>query len=120
MPNLEICRTKGGNHNAWYDSHSNEYDIVAQMDTDFIPRRDFLTKTLGYFNDPKVAFVGTPQIYGNAAHSRVAKGAAQQQYGFYGPVMQGMSGAETALMIGANHVAPRAVPWKTLAFTRDT
>ena len=97
-------RTKGGNHNAWYDSHAGGYDIVAQMDTDFIPSPTFLSKTLGYFNDPEVAFVGTPQIYGNTLQSGIARGAAQQQYGFYGPIMQGMSGADTALMIGANHV----------------
>lgn len=97
-------RTKGGNHNAWYDSHGSDYDIVAQIDTDFTPRPDFLTRTLGYFNDTDVAFVGTPQIYGNTEESIVARGAAQKQFSFYGPIMQGMSGMNSALMIGANHV----------------
>ena len=110
-----FARTKGGNHNAWYDTHADEYDIVAQMDTDFIPEPHFLRKTLGYFNDPKVAFVGTPQVYGNATDSKVARGAAQQQYGFYGPVMQGMSGADTALMIGANHIV-RVAALKDIGF----
>lgn len=97
-------KTKGGNHNSWYDSFGNSYDIVAQIDTDFVPRRDFLVKTLGYFKDPKVAFVGTPQIYGNTGQSFVARGAAEQTYNFYGPMLRGFYGMDTTLLIGANHV----------------
>jgi len=96
-------KTKGGNHNAWYDAHGHEYDIVAQLDTDFIPKPSFLTKTLGYFRDPKVAFVGTPQIYGNTG-TFIARGAAQQTYNFYGPILRGLYGMDTTLLIGANHI----------------
>jgi cellulose synthase/poly-beta-1,6-N-acetylglucosamine synthase-like glycosyltransferase len=99
-----VKKTKGGNHNAWYKAHGNQYDVVAQIDTDFVPRSDFLTKTLGYFRDPKVAFVGTPQIYGNTKDSLIARGAAEQQYSFYGSVLQGLSGMGMTLLIGANHV----------------
>ncbi len=98
------ARTKGGNHNAWYDAHGHVYDIVAQIDTDFIPRKDFLMRTLGYFNDPNIGWVTTPQIYGNESESFVAKGAAQQQFTFYGPVLQGLYGQDMALMLGANHI----------------
>jgi len=101
---LFATKTKGGNHNAWYDAHGKKYDIVAQIDTDFLPRRDFLTKTLGYFRDSTVAFVGTPQVYGNGKKSWIAQGAAEQTFGFYGPIMQGLFGKEMTLLIGANHV----------------
>lgn len=97
------AKTKGGNHNAWYQEHGFGYDIVAQIDTDFIPSRDFLTATLGHFSDPKIAWVGTPQIYGNT-DSFVARASAQQQYMFYGPVLRGLSGRRMANLIGANHV----------------
>lgn len=97
-------RTKGGNHNAWYDAHGHSYDIVAQIDTDFIPRKDFLMKTLGYFNDPKVAFVTTPQIYGNVRRSFVARGAAEQQYTFYGAILRGLHGRDMSMLLGANGV----------------
>jgi len=40
-------------------------DVVAVFDADHAPRRDFLVKTLGYFGDPSVAFVQTPQDYYN-------------------------------------------------------
>jgi cellulose synthase/poly-beta-1,6-N-acetylglucosamine synthase-like glycosyltransferase len=97
-------KTKGGNHNSWYDKFGDYYEFVAQIDTDFIPRNDFLTKTLGYFKDPTIAFVGTPQIYGNIDDSVIAHGAAQQTYSFYGPLLRGMSGQRASMLIGANHV----------------
>ncbi|MBP9758157.1 glycosyltransferase [Candidatus Dojkabacteria bacterium] len=98
------ARTKAGNYNAWFSEHSHEYDIVAQVDVDFIPNKSFLTKTLGYFKDPEVAFVGTPQVYGNTIVSWIAKGAAQQAYGFYGVMQRGFFGLDMQLFIGANHI----------------
>jgi cellulose synthase/poly-beta-1,6-N-acetylglucosamine synthase-like glycosyltransferase len=108
------ARTKGGNHNAWYDDFGHSYDVVAQIDTDFAPRRDFLTQTLGYFADPKIGWVGTPQIYGNT-RSFIARGAAQQQFGFYGPILRGLSGRRMANLIGANHVV-RVAALKDIRF----
>ena len=98
-----LARTKAGNHNSWYEEYSSEYDIVAQIDTDFQVRPDFLTRTLGYFRNPQVAFVGTPQVYGNV-NNFIARGAAQQTYLFYGPIMRALSRRKMALLIGANHV----------------
>jgi len=40
-------------------------DVIAVFDADHAPRRDFLMKTLGYFDDAAVAFVQTPQDYYN-------------------------------------------------------
>ena len=44
--------------------HSNA-DLIATFDADHAPRQDFLMQTLGYFSDPKVAFVQTPQDFYN-------------------------------------------------------
>lgn len=99
-----IKKTKGGNYNSWLHHYDQKYDIVAQHDVDFIPQKNFLLRTLGYFNDPKVAFVGTPQIYGNLDESWIARGAAEQTYGFYGPLQKGFYGHDMTLLIGANHI----------------
>lgn len=116
-------KTKGGNHNAWYDAHGHRYDIVAQVDTDFIVSKSFLTETLGQFRDPKVAFVGTPQYYGNYADGLVARGAAEQTYSFYGPILRGQSGYSSPMMIGANHIvrvkALRSIGWYAAHLTED-
>lgn len=117
------ARTKGGNHNAWYDAHGYNYDIVAQIDTDFVPRKDFLMRTLGFFRDSDVAFVGTPQIYGNTRRSYIAKGAAEQLYTFYGPILRGLYGRDIMMMLGANHVvrvdALRDIDFYTAHITED-
>lgn len=54
---------KAGNLN-----HAFEYaegDLVLCFDADFIPTRDFLERTVGFFRDPKVALVQTPQNFFN-------------------------------------------------------
>jgi cellulose synthase (UDP-forming) len=116
------AKTKGGNHNAWYVTHGSDYDIVAQADADFTVRDDYLTKTLGHFRDPQVAFVGTPQIYGNM-DNLVARGAAEQTYLFYGPLMRSLSRRKMALLIGANHVirvkALAEIGWYNAHLTED-
>lgn len=42
-----------------------EADFVAILDADHVAGRDFLVNTLGYFADPEVAFVQTPQDFYN-------------------------------------------------------
>lgn len=41
-------------------------DLLACFDADFIPTRNFLTRTLGYFTEPDVALVQTPQNFYNS------------------------------------------------------
>ncbi len=40
-------------------------DIVAVLDADHVARPGFLTNTLGYFDDPRIALVQTPQDFYN-------------------------------------------------------
>ncbi|MBH0188679.1 MAG: glycosyltransferase [Nitrospira sp.] len=40
-------------------------DLVAVFDVDHIPARTFLKETIGFFNDPDVAFVQTPHHFYN-------------------------------------------------------
>jgi len=54
---------KAGNLNNALARTSGEF--IAIFDADHAPRRDFLTKTLGYFSNAKVAFVQTPQDFYN-------------------------------------------------------
>ncbi len=102
------AKTKAGNYNSWYDLNGKKYDFVAQIDVDFVPKKNFLTRTLGYFRDPQVAFVGSPQIYGNLKDSWIVHGAAEQAYGFFGPMQKGFYGMDMQLFIGANHIVREA------------
>jgi cellulose synthase (UDP-forming) len=77
-------------------------EIVLVLDPDHIPFAEFLDRVLGYFDDSRVGFVQVCQAYYNAGSSFTARAAAEQTYAFYGPIMQGMHGAGTAVAIGAN------------------
>ncbi len=52
---------KAGNMNAALPRSSGE--LIAIFDADFIPTQDFLERTVGFFTDPKVALVQTPQNF---------------------------------------------------------
>ncbi len=41
-------------------------DLVAVFDADFVPTRNFLVRTVGFFQDPAVGLVQTPQSFYNA------------------------------------------------------
>jgi cellulose synthase (UDP-forming) len=60
---------KAGNLN--YALARTSGDLIAVFDCDFVPFRNFLRRTTGFFSDPGVALVQTPQHYFNAdAHNR--------------------------------------------------
>jgi hypothetical protein len=69
-----------------------------------------------------VAFVGTPQVYGNMGNW-LARGAAQQTYLFYGPILRALSSRRMTLLIGANHIvrvaALRDIGWYQGHLTED-
>lgn len=113
------ARTKHGNHNAWRSKNERHYDIVAQMDPDHVPRRNFLTRTLGYFNDPDVGFVVAPQVYGNLKDNWIAKASAFQAYIFHGIIQRGGNGLSAPLLIGTNHLY-RVIAFKQINGYQDS
>lgn len=112
-------RSKAGNHNAWRDAHEGAYDIVAQMDPDHVPLPEFLTRTLGYFRDPDVAFVVAPQVYANQHESFVAHGAAEQAHVFHGAIQRGANRWNVPVLIGTNHLY-RTATWKQVGGYQDS
>jgi cellulose synthase (UDP-forming) len=75
---------------------------VVVLDCDHVPHIDFLERTLGYVEDPEVAFVQTPQYYANAARSPVTTAAAAQQNLFFGPICRGKDGLGAMMCTGTN------------------
>ena len=82
-------------------------DICLILDPDHIPSDDFLDYVIPYFEDDCIGFVQTVQAYYNTEESFVAKGAAEQTFHFYGPVMMSMNSYETVNAIGANCIFRR-------------
>ncbi|WP_226163020.1 glycosyltransferase [Hymenobacter terricola] len=83
-------------------------DMCVVLDPDHVPTPDFLDQVMPYFEDERVGFVQVVQAYGNQQESLVARGAAEQTYHFYGPLMMGMNGYGTVQAIGANCTFRRA------------
>ncbi len=91
---------KAGNINNALQYATGELTVV--MDPDHIPCPEFLDNVVDYFDDPAIGFVQIVQAYYNQQESLVAKGAAQQTYQFYGPMMMCMHTYGTVQAIGAN------------------
>jgi cellulose synthase (UDP-forming) len=97
---------KAGNINNALRQATGELCVV--LDPDHAPTPDFLDQVVAYFADPTVGYVQVVQAYGNQEESLIARGAAEQTYHFYGPLMMGMNAYNTAQAIGANCTFRRA------------
>lgn len=82
--------------------------FVAVFDADHIPHADFLQKTAGYFGDPRMGFVQSPQFYRNADLNDVTQGAWEQQALFFGPICKGKNRLNSVSMCGTNMVIRRS------------
>ncbi len=91
---------KAGNINNALKYSNGELCVV--LDPDHVPHPNFLDPIVSHFNDPKVGFVQIVQAYENHRETLIAKGAAQQTFHFYGPMMMTMNKYGTVLAIGAN------------------
>ncbi len=99
------AKTKAGNVNAWLDhieSTGIDYDVFVQLDIDHRPRRDYLERTLGYFDDPRVAWVQAPSVYADLG-PWTARGLAEQDLLLQGPLQMGFYGnSRTPFIIGSH------------------
>ena len=74
------------------------------LDADQIPAPEILDRTLGWFEDPEVALVQTPQWFSNVGD---ADPLGSQAPLFYGPIQQGKDGWNAAFFCGSNAVLRR-------------
>lgn len=88
---------KAGNLNNALFQTTGEFLLI--LDADQIPSPGILHRTLGYFRDPKVAFVQTPQWFYNVPPGDPFGSQAPL---FYGPIQQGKDGWNAAFFCGSN------------------
>lgn len=96
---------KAGNINNALAHTTEPYFVV--FDADHIPKKHFLKAMMGHFIDDKVAFVQSPQYYKNYADNIVTGGAWEQQALFFGAIMKGKDGSNSAFMCGTNMILRR-------------
>jgi cellulose synthase (UDP-forming) len=96
---------KAGNINAALQQLDGGY--FAIFDADFVPEPNFLEETMPFFADDRVAFVQTPQVYGNI-DGFIARASAYMQTVFYALAQPGKNRFNSAFCVGTNVVFRRA------------
>jgi cellulose synthase (UDP-forming) len=98
-------------------------EFVAIFDTDHAPRKDFLSKTLGYFSDPEVAFVQTPQDFYNVdafSHRVAGEAVWSEQSVFYKVIQRGKDTWNASFLCGSCVLLRRSALEAVGGFAVDT
>jgi len=92
---------KSGNLRYAFTRTNSEYIVI--LDADFAPRRDFLTETLPYMDDPEIAIVQTPQFFrASAAQTWIENSAGAIQEVFYRSIQVARDRFGAAICVGTS------------------
>ncbi len=86
--------------------------FVAVFDADFVPQQQFLTRTIGFFDDPRIGIVQIPHSFYN--HDPLQQNLAlrdampDDQRFFFEAIMPGRDGWDASFCCGSNSVTRRA------------
>ena len=90
---------KAGNINHALSRTDGDFFLI--LDADFVPSPDILVETVPFMTDAKVAFVQTPQVYGNIDNF-ISRGAGYMQTVFYSLIQPGKNRFNAAFCVGTN------------------
>jgi cellulose synthase (UDP-forming) len=97
---------KSGNLRYAFARTSGEFLVI--LDADFAPRADFLTETLPYMDDERVAIVQTPQYFREApAQNWIENAAGAIQEVFYRSIQVARDRFDAAICVGTSAVYRR-------------
>lgn len=87
-------------------------ELITIMDADFVPFKNFLTRTVGFFQQPNVALVQTPQTFYNPDHHARNLGIDHLVYddlaNFFGFSQSTRDLTNSALCCGTSYVVRRS------------
>lgn len=116
------AHAKAGNLNHGLQQGSGE--LVAVLDVDHVPVPGFLRSTVGFFDDPKVAIVQTPQgfynpdIFQRSVGPR--RGLHNEQELFFRTVQAGRDRHDSAFFAGSSGLLRRSALLEVGGFQTDT
>lgn len=100
---------KAGNLN--HAIHETNGDLIAVFDADFVPTKNFLTRTIGFFQNPQVALVQTPQSFYNpdpiARNLGLENVLTPEEEVFYRQIQPIRDGAGSVICSGTSFVVRR-------------
>jgi cellulose synthase/poly-beta-1,6-N-acetylglucosamine synthase-like glycosyltransferase len=101
-----------------------EVEVLAIVDADYVVQPGFLRDTMGYFADPRVAFVTTPQFYRDWEDDRYLRGLFYSYKYFFDITMPARAHRNAIIFAGTMGLIRRSVleeigGWSTETVTED-
>lgn len=123
LPRASNEGAKAGNLN--HGLLATDAELLVTLDADHIPLPDFIERTVGYFDDPRVGFVQSPQTFYNTESFtfRRRRGTAagwHEQEMFYGGVQPTKNSTNSAIYTGTSAVLRRAALDSVGGFATET
>jgi cellulose synthase (UDP-forming) len=87
-------------------------EFIAIFDADFVPQRNFLMRTIGFFVDPRIGIVQVPHAFYNhdpmQTNLALRKSLPDEQRFFFDVIMPSRDAWDAAFCCGSNSVTRRA------------
>ncbi|MBE9184250.1 glycosyltransferase [Microcoleus sp. LEGE 07076] len=113
---------KAGNIN--HATNLTNGELIVVFDADFIPTKNFLTRTVGFFQNPEIALVQTPQSFYN--HDPIARNLglenvlAPEEEVFYRQIEIIKDSADSVICCGTSFVVRRSALQTVGGFVTDS
>lgn len=113
---------KAGNIN--HATSLTDGELIVVFDADFIPTKNFLTRTVGFFQNPEIALVQTPQSFYN--HDPIARNLglenvlAPEEEVFYRQIEIIKDSADSVICCGTSFVVRRSALQAVGGFVTDS
>ncbi|KJH72774.1 glycosyltransferase family 2 protein [Aliterella atlantica] len=122
LTRTDNSHAKAGNLN--HALHHTTGELLVVFDADFIPTKNFLTRTVGFFVDEKVALVQTPQSFYNADPIARNLGleniVTSEEEVFYRQIQPIRDGADSVICAGTSFIVRRTALQATGGFVTDS
>src|SRR3984885_5647324 len=104
------AHAKAGNIN--HALTKTDAEFVAIFDADFIPQRNFLMRTMGFFEDPAIGIVQVPHVFYNhdpmQTNLALRKNLPDDQRFFFEAIMPSRDAWNAAFCCGSNSITRRS------------
>lgn len=101
-----------------------EGELIVVFDADFVPTKNFLTRTVGFFQDPTVALVQTPQSFYNpdpiARNLGLENVLTPEDEVFYRQIQPIRDGAGSVICSGTSFILRRQALEESGGFVTDS
>ncbi|MEL7502040.1 MAG: glycosyltransferase [Cyanobacteria bacterium J06554_6] len=99
-------------------------DLIASFDADFVPTRNFLQRTVGFFQEPRIGLVQTPQSFYNpdpiARNLGLEDILTPEEEVFYRQIQPMRDGAGSVVCSGTSFVVRRSAIEEAGGFVTDS